>query len=108
MILMRWLREHLFFPYPTEEDRITLCQQTGLSRKQLRSWLTDARRRKIHKLRKSENLKANARKRQQKYKEKVMEEKMSNYQDHIENSQSNESQSFIPNTNQMPFGFKVP
>lgn len=42
--LMRWLKDNMFYPYPTEDERIILCEKTGLSRKQLRGWLTDARR----------------------------------------------------------------
>lgn len=41
---MEWLKNHLHNPYPSEEDRIQLCEDTGLSRKQLRIWLIDARR----------------------------------------------------------------
>mmetsp|Transcript_12204 Transcript_12204/g.13924 ORF Transcript_12204/g.13924 Transcript_12204/m.13924 type:complete len:155 (+) Transcript_12204:308-772(+) len=56
-ILLKWVREHRYFPYPTEEERQELINSTGLSRKQLRSWLTDARRRKLTKIIKSEELK---------------------------------------------------
>ena len=43
-VLMKWLKHHVMYPYPSEEERIALCQRTGLTRKQLRSWFTDARR----------------------------------------------------------------
>lgn len=40
---MEWLEEHLDYPYPTEEERDELWNITGLSRKQLRIWLINAR-----------------------------------------------------------------
>mmetsp|Transcript_33844 Transcript_33844/g.39048 ORF Transcript_33844/g.39048 Transcript_33844/m.39048 type:complete len:165 (+) Transcript_33844:397-891(+) len=49
-LLMEWLKNHLNNPYPSEEDRIRLCEETGLTRKQLRIWLIDARRRKLEKM----------------------------------------------------------
>jgi hypothetical protein len=49
---MQWLKNHLNNPYPSEDDRIQLCEDTGLSRKQLRIWLIDARRRKLKRLKK--------------------------------------------------------
>lgn len=42
-ILMEWLKKHLDYPYPTEEERIDLCEETGLTRKQLRIWLINTR-----------------------------------------------------------------
>ena len=42
-ILMNWLRDHIYYPYPTEEERIQLCEKTGLTRKQLRVWLINTR-----------------------------------------------------------------
>jgi len=42
-ILMDWLTEHTHYPYPTEIDRISLCEKTGLTRKQLRVWLINSR-----------------------------------------------------------------
>ena len=43
-ILMEWLNRNLDHPYPLDKERQKLCEMTGLSRKQLRGWLTDARR----------------------------------------------------------------
>jgi hypothetical protein len=42
-ILMNWLKDHIYYPYPTEEERIQLCKKTELTRKQLRVWLINAR-----------------------------------------------------------------
>lgn len=42
-ILYDWLNDHMYYPYPTEAERLELCEQTGLSRKQLRIWLINAR-----------------------------------------------------------------
>lgn len=42
-ILMKWLKDHIYYPYPSEDERIDLCEKTGLSRKQLRIWLINAR-----------------------------------------------------------------
>jgi hypothetical protein len=42
-ILNNWLDEHIHYPYPAEDERIELCQRTGLSRKQLRVWFINAR-----------------------------------------------------------------
>ena len=43
-ILMNWLVENYKYPYPDENEKLRLCRETGLSKKQLMSWLTDARR----------------------------------------------------------------
>lgn len=42
-ILVRWLEDHIDYPYPTEEERVELCNETGLSRKQLRVWFINTR-----------------------------------------------------------------
>lgn len=42
-ILMEWFEAHLENPYPNEADRIRMCRETGLTRKQLRVWLINAR-----------------------------------------------------------------
>lgn len=46
-ILINWLYIHRQYPYPTVSDRNDLLLQTGLSRKQLRIWLINARKRII-------------------------------------------------------------
>jgi len=43
-VLMGWIEDHIANPYPTEQQRIELSHKTGLSRKQLRNWMSDARR----------------------------------------------------------------
>lgn len=43
--LKRWIDEHSSNPYPTEEEKEHLKEQTGLSRSQISNWLANARRR---------------------------------------------------------------
>lgn len=45
-ILRTWLYQHKSHPYPTESERENLEQQTGLDKTQIRTWFTNARRRK--------------------------------------------------------------
>ncbi|KAJ5131429.1 Zinc finger C2H2 [Penicillium bovifimosum] len=48
-ILKSWLRNHNDNPYPTEQERDDLKQNTGLTRTQIANWLANARRRgKVH------------------------------------------------------------
>jgi hypothetical protein len=42
-ILQKWFEDHLDNPYPTEEERIQICSNTNLTRKQLRVWLINSR-----------------------------------------------------------------
>ncbi|KAM0194806.1 hypothetical protein ACHAPA_009156 [Fusarium lateritium] len=44
--LKDWFSRHSENPYPTEEEKIMLEQQTGLSRTQITNWLANARRRR--------------------------------------------------------------
>ncbi|KAF7548439.1 hypothetical protein G7Z17_g7050 [Cylindrodendrum hubeiense] len=44
-ILKRWLCSHIHHPYPSDNDIEILQRQTGLNRTQLKTWLTNARRR---------------------------------------------------------------
>jgi len=44
-ILKKWLFDHLFHPYPTEEEKSALSLQTGLSLNQISNWFINARRR---------------------------------------------------------------
>lgn len=45
--LKAWLLspEHFTHPYPTPQDQITLMNKTGIDKKQLKNWFTNARRR---------------------------------------------------------------
>jgi len=44
-VLKKWLFDHLFHPYPTEEEKSTLGAQTGLTMNQISNWFINARRR---------------------------------------------------------------
>ncbi|KAJ5701453.1 hypothetical protein N7488_009001 [Penicillium malachiteum] len=46
-VLSKWLSQNQLNPYPTEQDKKEMEQQTGLDRKQILTWFTNARRRKI-------------------------------------------------------------
>jgi hypothetical protein len=49
-IVMEWLREHRNNPYPSEEEKELLLQQTEMTANQLKYWFTNARRRILPKL----------------------------------------------------------
>jgi len=42
-LLNGWLKNHMHYPYPGEEERQELCRATGLTRKQLRVWFINSR-----------------------------------------------------------------
>lgn len=46
-VLKQWLLspEHFTHPYPTPQDQVMLMQKTGIDKKQLKNWFTNARRR---------------------------------------------------------------
>ena len=46
-VLKAWLLspEHFTHPYPTPQDQIALMEKTGIDKKQLKNWFTNARRR---------------------------------------------------------------
>jgi len=44
-LLKKWVFDHLFHPYPTEEEKNSLSLQTGLSLNQISNWFINARRR---------------------------------------------------------------
>ncbi|KAH8597194.1 hypothetical protein B0O99DRAFT_540804 [Bisporella sp. PMI_857] len=44
-ILKAWLNSHSAHPYPTDEEKDSLKQQTGLNKTQITNWLANARRR---------------------------------------------------------------
>lgn len=46
-ILRSWLYQHETYPYPTEQEREELEQKTGLDKRQILNWFTNARRRKL-------------------------------------------------------------
>jgi len=48
-VLTKWLYSHEDHPYPTEEEKTMLGQQTGLSMSQISGWFINARRRKLKK-----------------------------------------------------------
>ena len=49
-VLNEWFEQHLEHPYPTEQQRVVLWENTGLTRKQLRVWLINSRKRKMGKI----------------------------------------------------------
>lgn len=44
-LLKSWLLEHAGHPYPTEDEKRTLCSMTGLTLSQVSNWFINARRR---------------------------------------------------------------
>ncbi|KAI0970138.1 homeobox KN domain-containing protein [Xylaria arbuscula] len=44
-LLRNWFSTHLDHPYPSEEEKSRLIEQSGLSKKQVTDWFTNARRR---------------------------------------------------------------
>lgn len=46
-ILFNWLVEHLREPYPSEEEKLELARETGLSRTTVNNWFINARRRYV-------------------------------------------------------------
>ena len=42
-VLMNWLSNNVKNPYPSDEEKRYLCMRTGLTKKQLRIWLTNSR-----------------------------------------------------------------
>jgi len=44
-ILKKWLYDHLFHPYPTEEEKKILEARTGMTLNQISNWFINARRR---------------------------------------------------------------
>jgi len=44
-ILKKWLYDHLFHPYPTEEEKKLLEARTGMTLNQISNWFINARRR---------------------------------------------------------------
>ncbi|CAZ82989.1 unnamed protein product [Tuber melanosporum] len=46
-LLRGWLNDHLHHPYPTEDEKQMLMQQTGLNINQVSNWFINARRRRL-------------------------------------------------------------
>lgn len=44
-LLKTWLLEHASHPYPTEDEKRSLCSMTGLTLSQVSNWFINARRR---------------------------------------------------------------
>ncbi|KAI8677897.1 hypothetical protein NCS55_00508200 [Fusarium keratoplasticum] len=44
-VLRNWFISHIDHPYPSEEDKVSLAQQSGLSRSQVVNWFANTRRR---------------------------------------------------------------
>jgi hypothetical protein len=44
-VLKDWMLQHIDHPYPTEEDKELLAQQTGLNMNQISNWMANTRRR---------------------------------------------------------------
>lgn len=43
VILKNWLYEHLDNPYPTDKEKVQLSTDSGLSKRQIQNWFTNAR-----------------------------------------------------------------
>ncbi|KAF5756782.1 putative transcription factor Homeodomain-TALE-KNOX family [Helianthus annuus] len=47
-LLKAWWQSHSKWPYPTEEDKARLVQETGLQLKQINNWFINQRKRNWH------------------------------------------------------------
>ncbi|XVE97369.1 hypothetical protein REPUB_Repub03eG0013900 [Reevesia pubescens] len=47
-VLKAWWQSHAKWPYPTEEDKVRLVQETGLQLKQINNWFINQRKRNWH------------------------------------------------------------
>ncbi|CAL5443020.1 unnamed protein product [Camellia sinensis] len=47
-MLKAWWQSHSKWPYPTEEDKARLVQETGLQLKQINNWFINQRKRNWH------------------------------------------------------------
>jgi len=48
-ILVDWLTENIKYPYPNTQEQAILLRKTGLSKRQLQNWFTNARKRQLAK-----------------------------------------------------------
>jgi len=55
--LKQWLLDHIDHPYPSEEEKISLSSETGLTIKQINYWFTNSRRRFLKKWREEHQMK---------------------------------------------------
>ncbi|KAL8149778.1 hypothetical protein AgCh_006694 [Apium graveolens] len=62
-LLKAWWQSHSKWPYPTEEDKARLVQETGLQLKQINNWFINQRKRNWHSNPSSSTLPKNKRKR---------------------------------------------
>lgn len=47
-VLKNWWQQHAKWPYPTEEDKVKLVEETGLQLKQINNWFINQRKRNWH------------------------------------------------------------
>ena len=47
-ILKNWLNNHIENPYPTYKEKDALSRESGLSKRQIQNWFTNARKVLIH------------------------------------------------------------
>ncbi|KAK6912542.1 KNOX1, partial [Dillenia turbinata] len=57
-VLKAWWQSHSKWPYPTEEDKARLVQETGLQLKQINNWFINQRKRNWHSNPSSSNVKS--------------------------------------------------
>ncbi|KAL0728305.1 hypothetical protein Bca4012_024398 [Brassica carinata] len=62
-VLKAWWQSHSKWPYPTEEDKVRLVQETGLQLKQINNWFINQRKRNWHSNPSSSTVPKNKRKR---------------------------------------------
>ncbi|XP_010541589.1 PREDICTED: homeobox protein knotted-1-like 3 isoform X2 [Tarenaya hassleriana] len=62
-VLKAWWQSHSKWPYPTEEDKARLVQETGLQLKQINNWFINQRKRNWHSNPSSSTVSKNKRKR---------------------------------------------
>lgn len=55
-ILLKWLNDHLNYPYPNSFEKNQLMMLTGLNQQQLSNWFINARRRKIKSMKEQKRL----------------------------------------------------
>jgi hypothetical protein len=46
VVLKNWLYDHMENPYPTDKEKVQLSKDSGLSKRQIQNWFTNAR--KVH------------------------------------------------------------
>ena len=50
LVMKSWLMQHVKYPYPTEEEKLEMELEAGLSLVQINNWFINARRRILHPL----------------------------------------------------------